>query len=63
MTMATKRNVVIAAGNVRMRLEEEGLFIRRGRPNALRVRASASVVGELAWRVNRFERGEGGGVT
>ena len=40
-----------------------GRVIRRGRPNALRVRATASVIGELARRVHRFERGEGGGVT
>ena len=37
--------------------------IRRGRVNAVRARASASVIGALARRVNRFERGEGGGVT
>ena len=37
--------------------------IRRGRVHALKARASASVVNELARRVNRFERGEGGGVT
>ena len=37
--------------------------IRRGRVNAVRARASASVISALARRVNRFERGEGGGVT
>ena len=37
--------------------------IRRGRVHAVKARASASVVSELAHRVNRFGRGEGGGVT
>ena len=37
--------------------------MRRGRVHAIKARASASVVSELARRVNRFERGEGGGVT
>ena len=37
--------------------------MRRGRVHAISARASASVVSELAWRVKRFERGEGGGVT
>ena len=37
--------------------------IRRGRVHAVKARASASVVSELARRVNRYERGEGGGVT
>ena len=34
--------------------------VRRMRVNALRARANASVLGELAWRVRRYERGEGG---
>ena len=37
--------------------------IRRMRVNGVRARASASVIGELSWRMRRFERGEGGGVT
>ena len=37
--------------------------IRRGIVHAVRARASASVISALARRVNRFERGEGGGVT
>ena len=35
----------------------------RMRVNAIRARASASVLNELSWRVKRYERGEGGGVT
>ena len=41
----------------------DGGPIRRMRVNGIRARASASVIGELSWRMRRFERGEGGGVT
>ena len=41
----------------------EGGPIRRMRVHAMRARASASVIGELSWKMRRFERGEGGGVT
>ena len=37
--------------------------MRRPRMNAIGARASASVIGELVWRTQRYERGEGGGVT
>ena len=37
--------------------------IRRGRVHAVKARATASVISELARRVHRYERGEGGGVT